>query len=103
MKNEEEYIEKTEEVEGSPVGTAEEKKGICPVTYEMLKHPWLGEDMAKRIVKENLADDPEFYSFLEEEGFELCVSTYTLIFFNKYNTYIFILQISKCGAKFVFD
>lgn len=70
MKNEEEYIEKTEEVEGSPVGTAEEKKGICPVTYEMLKHPWLGEDMAKRIVKENLADDPGFYGFLEEEGFE---------------------------------
>ena len=70
MKNEEEYIEKTEEVEGSPVGTAEEKKGICPVTYEMMRHPWLGEDMAKRIVKENLADDPGFYGFLEEESDE---------------------------------
>lgn len=57
--------EEFEEVEGTPAG--KEKKGICPVTYEMMKHPWLDENMAKRIVNDNKADDPDFYSFLDEE------------------------------------
>lgn len=68
MKNEEEYMDETQKIEGFPGGT--EKKGICPVTYEMLKHSWLDEEMAKRIVKENLADDPDFYAFLEEEEYD---------------------------------
>lgn len=60
----EEYMDIPEyEEERSPVGF--EKKGPCPVEYEMKKHPWLEEQMAKRIVQENLADDPYFYGFLE--------------------------------------
>ena len=62
MKNDEEYM-KIPEMEGSPVGY--EKDGMCPVSYELSKHPWLDESMAKRIVNENLADDPDFYDFLE--------------------------------------
>lgn len=68
---EEEFDEK-EEFEGSAAGIDQtEKKGICPVTYEMMKHPWLDENMAKRIVQDNKAEDPDFYLFLEEEGEEM--------------------------------
>lgn len=68
MQNDEEYMDSEQkQFDGAPVGS--EKRGICPVTYELMKHPWLDENMAKRIVKENQADDPEFYRFLEDESF----------------------------------
>ena len=71
-------------------------------SYHKQKIAW-SDTIINTLKDVRLPEIEEAIKTLEEKGFELCVSTYTLIFFNKYNTCIFILQISKCGAKFVFD
>lgn len=40
---------------------------LSAVGYELEKHPWLNRRQARKIVWENLEDDPNFYDFLEEE------------------------------------
>ena len=37
------------------------------VDWELERHSWLSRSQAKRVVEENLADDPEFYAFIEDE------------------------------------
>lgn len=37
------------------------------VAFEKEKHPWLSDAQAKRIVEDNLLDDPDFYAFLGED------------------------------------
>lgn len=41
------------------------------VEFEMEKHPWLSDAQAKRIVEDNLQDDPDFYAFLYEDEDEI--------------------------------
>ena len=33
----------------------------------MEKHPWLSKGQARRIVEDNLSEDPGFYDFLEDD------------------------------------
>lgn len=35
--------------------------------WEMEKHPWLSKGQARRIVEDNLSEDPGFYDFLEHD------------------------------------
>ena len=44
------------------------------VDWELERHSWLSKSQAKRIVEENLADDPEFYAFIEDEVEEFPVT-----------------------------
>lgn len=41
------------------------------VEFELEKHPWLSDSQAKRIVEDNLQDDPDFYAFLYEDEDEI--------------------------------
>ena len=40
---------------------------LSAVGYELEKHPWLNRRQARKIVWENLEDDPNFYDFLDDE------------------------------------